>query len=84
MKLKKSISIEKWLYDEILRTHPTARRNFSKVINHLLSVSVNNPIAYYRNRAKYHMQEFQMAKQHLETLEGLKKEHEEKKRVYGQ
>lgn len=71
MKIKKHITLDDWIVKEIIRQHPRARHNFSQVASALLASCVNNPLAYWHAQAKLNLQRFELAKQHIETLEAV-------------
>lgn len=71
MKQRKTITIDDWLIKEIKRRHPRARKNFSMIVNALLTAAVNNPLQYWKAQAKYHNVKMQMALEHVQTLETL-------------
>jgi len=74
MKRQKTITLETWLIEEIMRKHPQARTNFSRVAEALLMSAVNNPLQYWRAKAKLHQQLFQSAMLHVDTLRSMIKD----------
>lgn len=76
MKIKKSISIDNWVLQEIQTRFPKSRYNLSNAIEGLLIASINNPLAYWRSVAKQHKQKFDLALgmvRHFEEMEQQEK-----------
>ena len=74
MKIKKSISLENWLCQEILKRFPQSRHNFSAAVEGLLIASINNPLAYWKHQAKYHAQKMQLAASQVQLYEEMERE----------
>lgn len=71
IKDKKTISLDRWIIDEIHRKHPTSRHNFSLVVSAMLRAVLNSPLIYWKAQAKHHQQLLSAAIYHIENIEKL-------------
>ena len=72
MKVKKTITIENWLCQAILKKIPKARYNFSAAVEALLILGVNNPEAYWKSQIQHHQLKLSMAVEQVKNIQAVK------------
>ncbi len=70
MKEKKSVTLPEWLINEMKRQHPNMK--FSNIVEGMCLSCVNNPVLFWRSKAKYDHQKVQSALLHMNTLKEMK------------
>lgn len=72
MKQKKTITLENWVIQSVLKKIPKARYNFSAGVEALLIVALNDPESYWKAKVKESQLKFSIAVEQLKNIQSIK------------